>query len=153
MQIQAFAGPADYIGAGALRPRIHDFASFVAFGYDCSHVAVGGIPTTSVDPKTYAPGDSHVICATTYFVNQRTEKLAGFTTVSRRFHTPAGVRPDDSVPDAERREHGWVQSEDPPALNERSAAIWLALDETADRRVIADLTVESARHPIGLEFV
>ena len=33
VQIQDFAGPAEYIGAGRFRPLIHEFAPFIALGY------------------------------------------------------------------------------------------------------------------------
>ena len=70
--VQAFAGAAEYIGAGTLRPLIHQFASFIALGYGCRHVRSGGLPTVTYDRSTGAPGDSHVQCSTVYFINQRT---------------------------------------------------------------------------------
>src|SRR5207237_5550713 len=100
VQIEAFAGPPEYIGAGRFRPLIHEFGPFIAFGYGCGHVRSGGIPTMSFDKKTGAPGDSHVACRTVYFVNQRSGRLAGFSTISRRFHTRAGVRPGTSLAEA-----------------------------------------------------
>lgn len=159
MEIQAFAGPADYISTGALRPLIREFASFLALGYDCARVPSGGIPTTAVDPKTGAPGDSHVNCRTVYFVSEKTGKLAGFVTGSPHFRTAAGVRASTSVADAKRREHHWYPSDVPPALNEKTAAAWLSIDDSVNsssRRAgstVAGLTLESRRHPIGLMFV
>ena len=106
VQIQDFAGPAEYIGAGRFRPLIHEFAPFIALGYGCEHVRSGGIPTMAFDRKTGAPGDSHVACRTVYFVNQRTRRFAGFSTISRRFHTAAGVRPGTSLAEAKRESIG-----------------------------------------------
>src|SRR4051812_49194668 len=69
VDVLRFAGPADYIGAGALRPLIHQFASFIALGYGCRHVRSGGLPTINYNRTTGAPGDSHVDCVTVYFIN------------------------------------------------------------------------------------
>jgi hypothetical protein len=143
VQIQAFAGRADYIGAGALRPSIREFAPYVAFGYDCTRES-GGIPTLT--------GDSHEVCRTVYFVDQRNGKLAGFSTVSPNFRTVAGTRAGATVASAKAKEHGYYMSEVPIALNERTPRIWLSVD-TGDGRRVSGLTVESRLHMIGLDFV
>jgi hypothetical protein len=161
VDVQRFAGPADYIGAGALRPLIHQFASFIALGYGCRHVRSGGLPTINYNRNTGAPGDSHVDCVTVYFINQRTGTLAGFTTTSRGFGTVLGTRPGASLAEAKRRERHYYLSENPPAINERTAEGWLSLDQSIittstgwrPGNAIASLTLESRRHPIGLEFV
>jgi hypothetical protein len=161
VDVQRFAGPADYIGAGALRPLIHQFASFIALGYGCRHVRSGGLPTVDYNRSTGAPGDSHVDCVTVYFINQRTGTLAGFTTVSRRFETVFGTRPGARLAEAKRRERRYYLSENPPAINERTASGWLSLDQSIittatgwrPGKAIVSLTLESRRHPIGLEFV
>lgn len=162
MQVQAFAGPADYIGAGALRPLVPEFASFIAFGYHCTRVASGGIPTTSFDKAAGATGDSHVQCETVYFVNQETGTLAGFVTDSPRFHTSGGVHPGTSLVESKRREHHYYLSDVPPALNEKTATAWLSLDASTSNpkrpssrpgATIVALTLESNRHRIGLQFV
>jgi hypothetical protein len=162
VQIQAFAGAAEYIGAGRFRPLIHEFAPFIAFGYGCRHVRSGGIPTMTFDRKTGAPGDSHVDCRTVYFVNQRTGSFAGFSTTSRRFHTAAGVRPGTSLADAKRREHRPTLMDNPPALSVRTANADLLIyasiiiPKHGDWHVgktVAALELESRRHMIGLEFV
>ena len=162
VEIQAFAGPADYIGAGRFRPLIHDFAPFIAFGYGCRHVRSGGIPTMSVDKASGAPGDSHVACRTVYWVNQRTGRLAGFSTDSRRFHTPAGVRPGMRLGEAKRREHRPTLMDNPPALDVETANASLLIyasivvPKHGDWHVgktVAFLSLESKRHLIGLQFV
>jgi hypothetical protein len=161
-QIEAFAGPAEYTGAGRFRPLIHEFAPFVAFGYGCHRVRLGGIPTMSVDKSSGAPGDSHVDCRTVYWVNRRTGRLAGFSTSSRRFHTPAGVRPGTSLAEAKRREHRPRLMDSPSALNVETANADLLIyativvPEHGGWRVgntVAFLALESKRHLIGLEFV
>jgi hypothetical protein len=159
--VQRFAGPAEYNGAGVLRPLIHDFASFIALGYGCRHVRSGGLPTVNYNPRTGETRGSHVTCVTVYFVNQRTGMLAGFTTTSTNFATAFGTRPGASLAAAKRQERHYYLSEDPPAINERTAGSWLSLDQSIITRptgwrpgkTIASLTLESRRHPIGLHFV
>jgi len=162
VQIQAFAGPADYIGAGRFRPLIREFAPFIAFGYGCEHVRSGGIPTMSVDRRSGAPGDSHVTCRSIYWVNQRTGRFAGFSTDSRRFHTGAGVRPGMGLAEAKRRQHRPTLMESPSALNVTGAHAVLLIYATivvpknGDWHVgkrVASLALESRRHQLGLEFV
>jgi hypothetical protein len=161
VQVQAFAGPAEYIGAGALRPLIHQFASFIALGYGCRHVPSGGIPTVNYNKRTGQPGDSHVVCLTVYLVNQNTGTFAGFTTSSRSFHTAGGVHPGSSLAEAKRLERHYYLSENPPAINERNATAWLSLEQSIVRtngswrpgKTIASFTLESRRHPVGLQFV
>jgi hypothetical protein len=70
VQVQAFAGPAEYIGAGRFRPAIHEFAPFIALGYECRHARYG-IPTMRVEKDGVTAGDSHVDCRTVYWINQR----------------------------------------------------------------------------------
>jgi hypothetical protein len=161
-QVQAFAGPAQYIGAGRFVPRIHQFAPFIALGYGCKHVASGGIPTMTVSGYAgSAPGDSHVKCQTVYFVNQRTEKLAGFATTSRRFYTAAGVRVGTTIVAAKHREHR-VLMEDPKALDLHSAdadlLIYAAIVVPKHGnwyvgKSISEMNVESNHHMIGLQFI
>ncbi len=153
--------PAEYIGAGTLRPLIHQFAIFIAFGYGCHHVRSGGLPTVNYDRSTGAPGDSHVQCATVYLINQRRGTLAGFSTSSARFETNFGTRPGASVAATKRRERHYYLSENPPAINERTVAVWLSLDRSTvttaagwrPGNTIVSLNLESRRHPIGLLFV
>lgn len=161
-EIKAFAGPAQYTGAGRFRPLIREFPPFLAFGYGCHHVRLGGIPTMSVDKSTGAPGDSHVDCRTVYWVNRKTGRLAGFSTSSRRFHTPAGVRAGTSLAEAKRREHRPTLMDSPPALHVATANADLLLYATIvtpkhggwrPGRTVAFLALESKHHFIGLEFV
>jgi hypothetical protein len=161
-EIEAFAGPPEYVGAGRFRPLIREFPPFVAFGYECHHVLLGGIPTMAVDKSTGAPGDSHVDCRTVYWVNSKTGRLAGFSTSSRRFHTPTGVRTGTSLAAAKRREHRPHLMDSPSALNVETADADLLIYATIVTpkhggwevgKTVAFLALESKRHFIGLEFV
>jgi hypothetical protein len=161
VQVQAFAGPADYIGAGRFRPRIHEFAPFIALGYGCRHARYG-IPTMRVEKDGFTAGSSHVECRTIYWINQRTGLLAGFSTVSRRFDTPRGVHPGTSLAEAKRREHRPRLMDSPSALNVTTAKATLLIyasivvpkhGDWYVGKTIASLALESRRHMIGLEFV
>ena len=161
-EIEAFAGPPEYTGAGRFRPLIREFPPFIAFGYGCHHVRVGGIQTMSVDRSSGTPGDSHVDCRTVYWVNRKTGRLAGFSTNSRRFHTPAGVRAGTSLAEAKRREHRPTLMDNPPALNVETANADLLIYASIVvpknggwhvGKTVAFLALESKRHLIGLEFV
>jgi hypothetical protein len=161
-RIEAFAGPPEYTGTGRFRPLIREFPPFVAFGYRCRHVRLGGIPTMSVDKSTGTPGDSHVDCRIIYWVNSKTGRLAGFSTDSKRFHTPAGVRAGTSLAAAKRREHQPRLGDNPPALSVETANADLLIYATIVTpkhggwrvgKTVAFLALESRRHQIGLEFV
>lgn len=161
-EIEAFAGPPEYVGTGRFRPLIREFPPFVAFGYECRHVRLGGIPTMAVDKSTGAPGDSHVDCRTVYWVNSKTGRLAGFSTDSRRFHTPVGVRAGTSLAAAKRREHRPTLMDSPSALNVETADADLLIYATIVvpkhggwrvGKTVAFLALESKHHFIGLEFV
>ena len=162
VQIEAFAGRPEYIGAGRFRPLIREFAPFIAFGYGCKRVRSGGIPTMGVDRRSGSPSYSRVVCLTVYWVNQRTGRLAGFSTGSRRFHTAAGVRPGTSLAAAKRREHRPTLMDSPSALNVtgRNAVLLIyatiVVVKEGDWHVgnrVASLALESRRHQLGLEFV
>jgi hypothetical protein len=162
VEVQAFAGRAEYIGAGRFRPRIHEFAPFIALGYECRHVRSGGIPTMTLAKDGFSPGDSHVGCRTVYWINQRTGKLAGFSTTSPRFHTPHGVHPGTSLAAAKRLEHRPTLMDSPSALDVRTAKADLLIYATIVTpkhggwrvgKTVAALALESRRHMIGLEFV
>jgi hypothetical protein len=162
VQIEAFAGRPEYIGTGRFRPLIREFAPFIAFGYGCKRVRSGGIPTMGVDRRSGSPSYSHVVCLTVYWVNQRTGRLAGFSTGSRRFHTAAGVRPGTSLAEAKRREHRPTLMDSPSALNVtgRNAVLLIyatiVVVKEGDWHVgdrVASLALESRRHMVGLEFV
>ena len=160
VDVQAFAGPAEYIAAGRFRPLIKEFAPFTAFGYGCHHVRSGGIPTMSVDEKSGGPGDSHVDCRTVYFVNQRTGTLAGFVTRSHRFQTAEGVRPGTGFAEAARREDRTPGDDNGAlAVGTDNADLLIYPDGGGQSRLsvvgktVDALALESTRHMIGLTFV
>jgi hypothetical protein len=161
-EIMAFAGPPEYLGAGRFRPLIREFPPFLAFGYECRHVRIGGIPTMSVDRSSGSPGDSHVDCRTVYWVNRKTGRLAGFSTDSRRFHTPVGVRAGTRLAVAKRREHQPRLMDSPSALSVETANADLLIYATIVTpkhggwrvgKTVAFLALESKHHYVGLEFV
>jgi hypothetical protein len=147
VDVQRFAGAADYLGIGAFRsggvvPR------FLALGYGCRHVQDGGIPTSLDDGTgTRHPRLSGVDCVTVYFVNERTNKLALFTSRSRRFATPLGTSP--GMPWQEVRERGprYVNCPESRFVLGRHAQLFLS----NLRGRVFDVGVASMRHPLSLE--
>src|SRR5947207_3286725 len=79
LDVQRFAGPADYLGIGAFRsggvvPR------FLALGYESRHVRNGRLPTTLDDgTATRHPRLSGGACVPVYFSNKRRTRLSSST--------------------------------------------------------------------------
>ena len=111
VDVQRFAGRADYLGIGAFRsggvvPLV------IALAYGCRHVENGGIPTDRDDGTgTRHPRLSGVEYVTTYFVNTRTNRLSFFTPRSANFATRLGTRPGMRWSRVKERGHQYVNCE------------------------------------------
>jgi hypothetical protein len=160
VDVQRFAGPADYLGIGAFRsggvvPR------FLALGYGCRHTRNGGIPTSLDDGTgTRHPRRSGIDCITVYFINERTNRLALFTSRSSRFSTPLGTRPGMAWTKVRERGHEEVNCE---GLFVAGSHGQLVLTNVGGREPggdppapitggrVFDLELVSSRHPLSIE--
>ena len=116
-----------------------------AIGYSCAHFS-----GARRDPAGY--------CATVYYVNLRTHRLAAFESDSKAFTSPSGTQPGMATSDVVRREHS---SPGGPlvAIVRQAKQSTFAIDFTCSRPGpgcvldhVNSLRIESRKHPIGLLF-
>jgi hypothetical protein len=159
VDVQRFAGPADYLRIGAFRsgnvaPR------FLALGYQCRHVKYGIQTTMDDGTGSRHPLLSHVGCVTVYFINARTNRLVLFTSRSPRFVTSLGTRPGMRWSKVREHGHQYVNCEGLFVLWRRSE---LVLSNIGGREPggdpprpirggrVFDVEIASSRHPLGIE--
>jgi hypothetical protein len=150
-QVVAFAGRPQYQAPGrnsGLGPNGR-WDAFLALGYRCGSGA-GGAFTRKVEG---------VDCATVYYLDRKTGRLAGFWTASSRFHTAAGSAGGSAFSKV-RREPGASPVGAPPGFEVSSGVGSLffgsrqsAYQPPPPSARVAYIEIFAAGDPIGLASI
>lgn len=161
VDVQRFAGSADYIGTGTY--EVPGIPAFVALGYDCSPKR--GL--TRIDPTAYQP--SHTYCRTVFDINTKTRTLGAFWTSSPAYRTTYGTRPGSRQSFANEHEDALPDFGCHRGLSSSSAVADLLMDnrgghpiestQSGVTKVVAveggavnDFALEAVRGGVGLLF-
>lgn len=149
--VRAYRGDPDATSIGSFNDHVL-YPDFRALGYDCSSAAFPGSHTL----HPYEQRRRGPYCRTIYFLNTRTQRLAGLETVSTGYHTAAGTHVGTTVADAARLEHApfyplgcFVGL---PFGDDSTAAKMFLFTDRGTQDVVASIGIDSTKNPVGVLF-